>query len=149
MKQYTNKDLEQLDKELSMYWDFDLAKSIIKHSPRSWIRRIMQNIPFLRKKFLVQTLYRVTKQKWYEEPFRQHNFPFDTMTIRGHFKLKDNWNINIEDRKYLKDGPLYADDGHTIIVPENEKWWNKSLIQILFLLAALLTIILAIKEFIL
>ena len=45
-------------------------------------------------------------------------FPFNNPEIKDFYKLANGYQIPIPDRKYITHGPLYDQDGSTIIIPK-------------------------------
>lgn len=99
-------------------WEFQPNQKLIKRKKRNLFIRLTQYIfPFFNT-YRVQAIYRLSKEEWSSSPeLQKFSFPFDSMPIRGTFKLNNNWKILDKDINRLKDGPLFAEDGIRIIVP--------------------------------
>lgn len=99
------------------HWEFVPGPNLIKRKKGNIIFRILTTIFPFAFRYRVQAIYILTKEEWLNTELRKFSFPFDSMPIRGSFKLNNSWTIPAKDLKTLKDGPLFAEDGTTIIVP--------------------------------
>ena len=142
MKNYTNEDLEHLTKLFGEYWEFDLGPKVIRRK-RNKLKLIKQWIFWNHYTFPVQILYRFVKDSWLQDSKIRGGapYPFASMPVKGVFCLDNGWSISIRDRKYLNNGPLYASNGTTIIVPQNRNWWENGTIQLISLVASVISII--------
>lgn len=124
MKQsYSDRDLEELTELAKTLWEIDYPNKKIKRKPN-----------VIGKKVPIRAIYRmVRKDRLENESSRRYHFPFTKSNFTGVLGLAKDWNISVNDRKYLeKDMVLFAEDQKTIIVlPENKRWWETSWFHLL------------------
>lgn len=121
---YSNQELQDLTARADDRWEFDASRKLIRRRPTPWYKRLLQRLLRPWHQLPVIAIYRLAKEKWLRETaFRDLNFPFESQTVVGVFKLDRGWSITTSDRRFLSEGPLYALDGHTLLVPSRKPWW--------------------------
>ena len=144
-KNLTNEDLAKLTKAIENDWEIDPVNKIIRRKKTSNWSKFLELIGFKRKTYPLQVLYRFTKEFFFRSDNMPFQFPFNNPEIRGIYKITNGYRIPISDRKFLTHGPLYHQDGETILIPESrtfllDKRWFRILLTIIILTSAVLSI---------
>ncbi|MDM9631607.1 hypothetical protein [Robiginitalea aurantiaca] len=145
----SNKDLEELTDKFSETWEIDPKVREIRRIPSKADD----------SQYPVQVVLRYAKQNQ-RRNLGRYPFPFATGNniARGLYILDNGWNIPIEDRKYLTNGPLYAEDRSTVIVSEEDQptvnaherdihWYERAWVKILMVILTFLGAAVAISQF--
>lgn len=115
---YSSNDLEHLTNKARTLWEFDFHSTPKKIKRRANV--VTDRVPLL-------AIYRMVVEDWAKAEFNCYSFPFSNSSFSRVYGLSENWDIPIDDRKYIeKDMVLFGSDGRTILIlPESKRrWWE-------------------------
>jgi hypothetical protein len=129
---YSANDLESLTDKAQTMWEYDFE---------STPKRIKRRSNVVGDKLPLRAIYRMVVNDWTKSEYNCFQFPFSNNSFSQVLGMNEDWDISVEDRKFIeKDMVLFASDHRTILISTEipVRWWETTWFNVASLLLGVL-----------